>query len=408
MTVTARMLFDRPQQKIAPIIRDLLARCRDAQIVSGFATPDGIEALRATRASARISRFVLGAGTFKAFETLDQMIAGGLPPAAARIHLGLTRATGTRKHPFARYRPMLHSKIYYFDLPGDEAAAVVGSNNLTGFALRGLNGEAAVLLEGPSADPVFEDIRNHIAESYRQARPYDSSLKAAYAQWYKDYLDQLGIVTTDMPRDSDSTATLILYAEAPVGALPTVGDHIYFEIDIRLEEVRRIGTEVHLHLLPTLPSTPREALNASTGSNPAYFCKIEMIDATSGSAEQKADWLIDHRASPRLRPAPRPFRPTLTVGMQQVRVRIERDLEEQFDYLFDSGKGVWRPELGQEGVNDEATGTRWQLVQGFNEQGADDAPLLLESMTPREMLPGADSFILFSRRRRRLGRREST
>ena len=79
---------------------------------------------------------------------------------------------------------MLHSKIYFFEMPEGTATAFVGSHNLTGFALRGLNGEAAVLLEGPSSDPVFDEIRSHIAESYRQAVPYDTSLKEAYARWF--------------------------------------------------------------------------------------------------------------------------------------------------------------------------------------------------------------------------------
>jgi hypothetical protein len=97
---------------------------------------------RAKSVSSKIKRFVLGAGTFKAFEALDGLISSGLPTGAARVHLGYTRATGGRKHLFARYRPMLHSKIYFFEMPDGTATAFVGSHNLTGFALRGLNGEA--------------------------------------------------------------------------------------------------------------------------------------------------------------------------------------------------------------------------------------------------------------------------
>ena len=49
---------------------------------------------------------------------------------------------------------MLHSKVYLLDMPGDEAVAVIGSHNMTGFALGGLNGEASVMLEGHKTDPV--------------------------------------------------------------------------------------------------------------------------------------------------------------------------------------------------------------------------------------------------------------
>ena len=58
-------------------------------------------------------------------------------------------------------------------MPDSSAAAFVGSHNLTGFALRGLNGEAGILLEGPVGASAFDELRSHIDESYRQAVPYD-------------------------------------------------------------------------------------------------------------------------------------------------------------------------------------------------------------------------------------------
>ena len=42
---------------------------------------------------------------------------------------------------------MLHSKVYLLDMGDDNACAFVGSHNLTGFSLLGLNGEAGILIE---------------------------------------------------------------------------------------------------------------------------------------------------------------------------------------------------------------------------------------------------------------------
>ena len=107
MTINTTFLHSRPQREIASLIRARLAGCKTAQNHLGFATPDGVDALRATMVSSKITCFVLGAGTFKAFEALDALISSGLSPGAVRVHLGHTRATRGRKHPFARYRPML-------------------------------------------------------------------------------------------------------------------------------------------------------------------------------------------------------------------------------------------------------------------------------------------------------------
>ena len=208
-----------------------------------------------------------------------------------------------------------------------------------GFALRGLNGEAGVLIEGVSSDPVFSEVRGHITESFRQAVPYDPSLKAAYAQWLRDYLEQLGIDATDMPRDDESRRTVILFAEAPRGRMPSPGDRIYFELDMRITEVNAIDTEVHLHLFAAMPATPAEALSRSVASDTALLGKVEAIDSAAGSAEVKADWFIEDPTKPQLKPTVHPFRPTLSPGKQQVRALVLKSLEAGFDYLFDAGKG---------------------------------------------------------------------
>ncbi len=406
MSLTTTFLHSRPQQEVASVIRSRLAACRTAEIVSGFATPDGVDALRAKSVASKIKRLVLGAGTFKAFEALDDLIGAGLPAGSARVHLGHTRATGGRKHPFARYRPMLHSKIYFFEMPDGTVTAFVGSHNLTGFALRGLNGEAGVLLEGTSSEPVFAEIRRHIAESFRQAVPYDPSLKAAYAQWLRDYLEQLGIDATDMPRDDESRRTVILFAEAPQGRMPSPGDRIYFELDMRITEVNAIDTEVHLHLFAGMPTTPAEALSRSGRSDTALLGRVEAIDSAAGSAEVKADWFIEDPTTPKLKPTVLPFRPTLSPGKQQVRALVSESLKVGFDYLFDTGKGNWRPTLSDEKISDSETDIQWSAVTGFREASPAEGQLLLPDL--REVSPESGSFVLFSRRRRRLGSRKNS
>lgn len=401
MSVAATFLHALPQIKIATMIRDRLARCRDAQIVSGFATPDGIEALRATASAGKISRLVLGAATFKAFEALDNLIAAGLPTTAARVHLGHTRRTGGKKNPFERLRPMLHSKIYLFEMPDGTSAAFVGSHNLTGFALRGMNGEAGVLLEGSASEPVFDDVRGHIAESYKQAVQYDTTLKEAYARWYADYLDRLRTATNDMPRDAEYRRTIILFAETAPGPMPSAAQHLYFELDKRIEEIKALQTEVHLHLFSRLPATPRHALASVASASQSFIASVEAIDSGAGSVEIKADWFIDDGSKSTLKPTVRPFRPTLSTGKQQVRALIKSDLGETFDYLFEEDTTRWEPILGESELVDEEANERWNPVLGFGH------PDLSEQLGRRfytalpEMSPDSGSFILFSRKRRR-------
>lgn len=410
MSVTATFLHAYPHTKIATMVRERLVGCRDAQIVSGFATPDGIDALRAKASAGKISRLVLGAATFKAFEALDDLIEAGLSAMAARVHLGHSRRTGGRKHPFERLRPMLHSKVYLFDMPDGSSAAFVGSHNLTGFALRGMNGEAGVLLEGDASDPVFADVRAHVEESFSQAVKYDATLKEAYARWYAEYLDRVRVETSDMPRDYESRKTIILLAELGRGDSPKVGERFYFELDKRIEEVKAIDTEVHLHLFLTAPATPRDALRMVTSASKSVVATVEALDSGAGSVEVNADWFIDDSGGPTLRPTVRPFRPTLSSGKQQVRALIKSELNDTYEYLFEVDADNWEPILGDKVMVDEETKERWNPVIGFGQPGMNievevESPIgrvgVMRFEALPEMSPDSGSFILVSRRRKK-------
>jgi hypothetical protein len=97
----------------------------------------------------------------------------------------------------------------------------------------------------------------------------------------------------------------------------------------------------------------------------------------------------------------------LTVGKQQVRAHVLGEIPTKFDYLFDSGREKWVPDLGEEELHDEEGGTSWRPVIGFRDAGEAEngAGLFLSDL--REVSPESGSFVLYSRRRRRLGSRSS-
>ncbi len=161
MPLVPTVLFDRPQREIASLITDRMTRASAFSIVSGFATPGGLAAISGPIKAqpANLSTLVVGAATYPGFEAMDELLNAGVPSDRLYVHLGHTSATGGKKNPFARFHPMLHSKVYYMDLPEGQACAFIGSHNMTSFALSGLNGEAAVMLEGPASSPEFEKVR---------------------------------------------------------------------------------------------------------------------------------------------------------------------------------------------------------------------------------------------------------
>jgi len=128
MSLIPTVLFDPPQKEIASLIVDSIARSSATSIVTGFATPGGLAAIAAP-IKARpecLKSLVVGAATYPGFAAIDDLITAGVSEDRLYVHLAYTFETGGRKNPFARYHPMLHSKIYYMELTNSKASAFIG------------------------------------------------------------------------------------------------------------------------------------------------------------------------------------------------------------------------------------------------------------------------------------------
>jgi len=241
---------------------------------------------------------------------------------------------------------MLHSKVYLFDMGDGTSTALVGSHNLTFFALAGKNGEASVLLEGPSTASEFAALKQHVDEATRQAVVYDPGMKEAYAWWTMQFIDGLhALANAELPRDAEGMRTIVILAASVRGVPPRPGDIIYFEIPEALDRIESMRAEVHVYVFPTLPATAAKALTQLKNAVVKLECSVEGIESGRGGIELRADWHIDDRRHPEIKRVVIPFRPRAAGGMQQVRVKVEGRLDRDYDYLFDSGKIAWTPIL---------------------------------------------------------------
>ena len=346
MSVAVRVLFNKPQKEIASVLCDRLAKCNSASLVAGFLTVEGLASIAQPLRTApgKLKHLVVGAGTWRAFDALDRLIALGVPPNGLCVHLGHSRATGTGAvHKFYRYHPMLHSKVYLMEMGDGSTAAFVGSHNLTGFALLGLNGEAGVLLEGKADAPEFVALRKHVAEAVAQSVPYDPAMKEAYAWWTGQFLDGLRAKVADIPDDAENKQTIVVIAAQAKGALPQKDEVIYFEIPEALGRIQSLRAEVHIYVFAAVPPSPAQALGQLASAKASLWCKTEGLEMGRGGVELRANWYIDDRRHPELKPTPRPFRPTPAARMQQVRVRVTGSVFGNFEYLFDRGRIEWIP-----------------------------------------------------------------
>lgn len=417
MSVGIEILFGKPQTEIASRLRARMQACRSVAMVSGFATAEGIEQISGPLQlePGKLECLVVGAGTFRAFEAFDGLLADGIAPSKLFVHLGMTRRSGGIKNPFARYRPMLHSKICLFDMGGGRACAFVGSHNLTGFAMRGLNGEAGVLLEGNAADPAFIELRRHITISVATACQYESWMKEAYTWWTSQYIDGLKVEINDAPRDSEARATIIVMAASESARQPSPGEKIYFELPLALA-IDSLRPEFHVYVFDVLPPSPSIALQELNKARARLRCTTLGLDRDRGNREVLADWYIDDRKQAVLRPAPSPFRPNPAKGFQQVRVQVEESIVQDFEYLFDSQRISWSPVLDtsnqlmplpepldrMDGRKRSEEGA-WYPVRRLERLELDASPM--NQVALFEASPSSGSYIVVSPRRRRTARK---
>ncbi|MYB32157.1 MAG: hypothetical protein F4Y20_06475 [Acidobacteria bacterium] len=350
MPVVAKFLFTTPQHEIASLLRKRLDHCTSASVVVGFMSEAGVKLLAPPlmASPSKLRHLVVGSGSLGAFEACDWLITAGVNASNVRVHLGFAR----KKHTGRSDRGLLHSKIYLMDMGDGTSSAFIGSHNLSENGLAGLNGEACVLLEGPSSASQFVDIRCHIAEAARQAVPYDPSMKAAYARW-------AGF------RDASAGAwkRLVVMAELPASGLPQPGEAIYFEIPqaIRFNE---IPTDVHLYLFDTLPAPPRWTFQELSRARRSWLARSVGLENDRGGVELRADWLIQSPAST-LRRASGVVRPAPGLGMQQVRIEVKEELPPRtFEYVVESKHG-WRPVFDDED-SIPATDADRMLLEGLS------------------------------------------
>jgi hypothetical protein len=417
MDVNVQLLFDIPQQEIASIFRDHLERCSSASLVSGFATVEGVRGICAPLKAhpSKLRSLVVGAGTYRAYQALDELLSAGVSRNNLHVHLGRSRPTKKdAAHAFYRYHPMLHSKVYLMDMGNGRAAAFVGSHNLTGFALHGLNGEASILLEGSAEEPVFTAIRNHIQECALQAVVYDPSMKEAYSWWTTQFFEGLRDKSRDVPRDAETKRTIVVMAAEDSGLIPAKKDIIYFEIPEALGTIRSLQAEVHIYIFQNLPASPSEALAKLGSAKASLWCRTEGLEMRSGGVELRADWHIDDRLRPKIRRTPRPFRPTPSAGMQQVRVEVYQEVFGRFEYLFDDGRTLWSPVFDSKDAISvpEKELTRmeslklippehleWYRVSNIQRAEPEDSDRYLAAL--KESSPESGAYILMSLRRRK-------
>ncbi len=132
-------------------------------------------------------------------------------------------------HKTSPFAAMMHSKIYIFKT-GSQRASIVGSSNLTHFALEGINVEANTITTGKKDEQLFIDQQVHFDNVWKRGKYLDHSLALYYDTLFKHIFKGIAAseLTGNIFKDTSTKIHTALAIENKAGYIPNTGQTIVF------------------------------------------------------------------------------------------------------------------------------------------------------------------------------------
>lgn len=378
-------IHENPKHPIHIRLKNDLANAERVFIASGFLSHSGINFIIDGLQGdvSKIRAIVVGAATRKAFDTFDILLQQGMPVDRLRLHLGYAKREKLPKMS-SGYRPMFHSKIILIERTDRELLAYVGSHNVTGFAMGGINGEACIRIRGKQNNQLLLDIFQHIKSAFHEAVIYSKEMKKPFLWWInRHYKGLLGFISSEDFSSAIKAPSLIILAARTTGVV-RLKDVIYMSVPRNTFKFLKKITAAHIHLYLFPPETLPSIENIHHPNVLLFACELAGAEVDHGAKSVEASWEITDPDAPKLYSVPdgtvkadkEKFNKTAG-ALSQIRIRPTRLIEEKFEYLVQEEASYYDPKLDEnkkiEETNDlqllsEKEKGFWVLVNGLEKQ----------------------------------------
>lgn len=223
--------FGKSRGDIRGELKQELVKCKSLMVVSGFVTEAGIlDFGDSNTLTDKISLMIFGdinGKALSAMSDLHEKLQATGKKNVIKVHLGYGHFPTEVGGISSVFRPMMHSKIFLFHNYDDSYTAYVGSQNITGYSLRGLNSEALVKVSGTIGDKIHKKLTREINDLKREAQYFNPQYLQIYEDWHWNVVN--GLVP---PRNEKRVYFSILYTfiDKSEKNLPKKGDRLYFEV----------------------------------------------------------------------------------------------------------------------------------------------------------------------------------
>ena len=277
-----------------PIVEEYFNKSKKLDVAVGFLSEAGIKKileLVSRKPEFEEIRLVFGAATHSAIKAVT------LAKASSKFTVKFyTPYVGTRSN--LRFATMMHSKVYIFK-NSLQRYGIVGSSNLTEYAITGKNVEASNLIEGTEDEDYFSDLQTHFDSLWDGA----IDVKLSYSihidtlswfllgnkSWsYPEIKGKLSGWFEDRETKTVNCAHAFQVRNSLTHKL-AVGDTILYERPIpTLYKAKSMEVLIHIGGTSFIHTTVKALSIASTSSTHTDFCHAEISSDRQGVLELRS------------------------------------------------------------------------------------------------------------------------
>lgn len=217
---------------LRPELEKALKHCRKLKIITGFVTEAGLRDLgKIDILVEKLELFVFGhcnRKALEAMETLNRELNKNGKSGVIKLHFGYGHQEAEKNKIQQIYRPMMHSKVFLFDYDNGQFTAFIGSQNITGYSLNGLNSEAIVKIEGQITDEIYSKILQEMSSIQKESEPFRNEFLDIYEDWHINIVK--GLIPDEMRQKWRYLSVLYALIDKDEMNKPKIGDQLYFEI----------------------------------------------------------------------------------------------------------------------------------------------------------------------------------
>lgn len=229
--------FDKSRGDMRYELQKELDNCSSLRVVSGFVTEAGLSDLGNRNILVdKLQLIIFGHSNNKAlfamtnlYEKLQRKGKNDI----IKIHLGYGHFPTESNGINSVFRPMMHTKIFLYEYNDNTYKAYVGSQNITGYSIRGLNSEALIKITGTIGDQLYQKINSQILALEIEAKYFDPRYLQIYEDWHWNIVNGL------VPIKSEKRvyfSILYTFIDRNESNPPKKGDRLYFEVPLVYNE----------------------------------------------------------------------------------------------------------------------------------------------------------------------------